>query len=255
MEVPRKLNFFPAKGGISQYYSPQAILHHRAVDYSTQCAIPTLAYVLAHEENHPTNTQSARGVDCIYLRPFNNSQGGHEVYSLQTKEVLIRRRVTEMPPTQAIIDRVHEIAISEGMKQLRFTSFSSIAGVDQPTIPGVPNNEENGDMPPLAPTNEDDSDSESEYDSEEEMEGNAYPEDDDPYQGDDPPSMNLVDGQGGQDGQDDPIEDNEPQVPEEQSEASGQSQSSDDDGSVGEEIPHHYQPTLRRSVRVPPVEE
>eukprot|EP00977_Amphora_coffeiformis_P023188 scaffold12392_cov145-Amphora_coffeaeformis.AAC.1 len=30
MEVARKLNFFPAKGGISPYYSPRAILHHRA---------------------------------------------------------------------------------------------------------------------------------------------------------------------------------------------------------------------------------
>eukprot|EP00977_Amphora_coffeiformis_P020517 scaffold8326_cov140-Amphora_coffeaeformis.AAC.6 len=43
MEVARKLNFFPAKGGISKYYSPRAILHHRAVDYNTQCAIPTLS--------------------------------------------------------------------------------------------------------------------------------------------------------------------------------------------------------------------
>eukprot|EP00977_Amphora_coffeiformis_P023448 scaffold13397_cov183-Amphora_coffeaeformis.AAC.7 len=65
LEVRRKLNFFPAKGGISTYYSPRAILHHRAVDYSSQCTIPPLAYVLAHKENNPANTQ-----------------GGHEVYSL-----------------------------------------------------------------------------------------------------------------------------------------------------------------------------
>jgi hypothetical protein len=29
----KKLNFFPAKNGISQYYSPRMILHQRNLDY------------------------------------------------------------------------------------------------------------------------------------------------------------------------------------------------------------------------------
>jgi hypothetical protein len=33
----KKLNFFPAKNGISQYYSPRMILHQRNLDYDKRC--------------------------------------------------------------------------------------------------------------------------------------------------------------------------------------------------------------------------
>jgi hypothetical protein len=33
----KKLNFFPAKNGISQYYSPRMILHQRNLDYDKHC--------------------------------------------------------------------------------------------------------------------------------------------------------------------------------------------------------------------------
>eukprot|EP00977_Amphora_coffeiformis_P022931 scaffold11877_cov125-Amphora_coffeaeformis.AAC.1 len=123
------------------------------------------------------------------------------------------------------------------MKKLRFTSFSSIAGVDQPTIPGVPAEDDGDDTPPLAEPTEEYSDSESEDEGEDE-EGDyneAYLiEDDDPYTGHNPhPVMDQ-----------DPIEENSAAPADEQSETAA-----DNEGSIGEEIPHQHQPQLRRSTR------
>lgn len=56
-ECARKLNFFPPKGGISQVYSPRGILHHRKLDYVKHCSVPFGAYVQAHDEPTPLNSQ------------------------------------------------------------------------------------------------------------------------------------------------------------------------------------------------------
>ena len=53
MDSARKLNFFPANGGISKYYSPREILHQRKLDYQKHCDIPIFAYVQAHDEPNP----------------------------------------------------------------------------------------------------------------------------------------------------------------------------------------------------------
>jgi hypothetical protein len=53
-ECTRKLNYFPAKGGCSLYYSPREILHELKLNY-VSCKIPQLAYVMAHDEPKPTN--------------------------------------------------------------------------------------------------------------------------------------------------------------------------------------------------------
>jgi hypothetical protein len=44
-----QLNYFPAKGGISPYYSPHVILTGRAVDYVQHCQFPFGAYVQANK--------------------------------------------------------------------------------------------------------------------------------------------------------------------------------------------------------------
>ena len=37
MESAKKLNFFPPKGGVSQYYSPRMLLHQKKLDYFKHC--------------------------------------------------------------------------------------------------------------------------------------------------------------------------------------------------------------------------
>jgi hypothetical protein len=84
MECAKKLNLFPPKGGISEYYSPHMILHQENIDYNKHCSIPFGTYVQASQQNNPTNTQKPRSLDCIYLCYLSNQQGGHEVFHLQT---------------------------------------------------------------------------------------------------------------------------------------------------------------------------
>ena len=57
-ESAPKLNLFPAKHGISSYYSPMAIVKNNRLDYSKHCLIPFGTYVQAHNEPDPTNMEA-----------------------------------------------------------------------------------------------------------------------------------------------------------------------------------------------------
>ena len=52
------LNYFPAKGGVSNFYSPKAILSGEAVHYKYYC-MPFGSYCQVHEENAPRNRMTA----------------------------------------------------------------------------------------------------------------------------------------------------------------------------------------------------
>jgi hypothetical protein len=83
-----RLNYFPTKGGVSPYFSPHVILTGRSLDFTKHCKFPFGAYVQANNEPQPTNTNAPRTIDCIYLRPFPNLQGGHEVMDLRSGRVI-----------------------------------------------------------------------------------------------------------------------------------------------------------------------
>jgi hypothetical protein len=78
------------KGGISKskYDIPQEILHNQKLDYNKHCNIPQFSYLQAHDVPNPTNSQAPRSIDCIYLRPLSNAQGGHELPHLSTGRVM-----------------------------------------------------------------------------------------------------------------------------------------------------------------------
>ena len=141
MEQARKLNLFPSKNGISAYYSPREILHQQKVDYAKHCMIPQFSYVQAHDEPKPSNTPAPRTLDCIYLRPLTNQQGGHELYNLKTGRVITRRKVTVVPITQAVIDTVNQLANNDDMQGLIIKSrtghilYNSISFVDYLDFP------------------------------------------------------------------------------------------------------------------------
>jgi hypothetical protein len=52
------LNQFPAKGGVSPYFSPQAIVTGDILDYDKHLSIPFGQYVQANNEPNPTNTEA-----------------------------------------------------------------------------------------------------------------------------------------------------------------------------------------------------
>jgi hypothetical protein len=66
MEAMMKLNFFPPKGGVSKYYSPQEILHHEKLDYMKQCSIPQFAYIQADDEPNPKPLKLLTAFTCIH---------------------------------------------------------------------------------------------------------------------------------------------------------------------------------------------
>jgi hypothetical protein len=59
MDSAKKLNFFPAKHGISEYYSPRMILHQRNLDYTKNCKFTFGTYVQAHDKPSLINNLSA----------------------------------------------------------------------------------------------------------------------------------------------------------------------------------------------------
>jgi hypothetical protein len=131
--------FFPARHGISKYYSPRMIVHHESLDYSKHCKYSYGTYVRGHDEPDPSNTNDPRSLDCIDLAYNPNQQGGHILLHLPTGRRIIRRNITLIPITPSIIRQVHSMAeedgITEGLKisnrygEVLFDS-TWIAGVD-----------------------------------------------------------------------------------------------------------------------------
>jgi Reverse transcriptase (RNA-dependent DNA polymerase) len=119
MECTRKLNFFPPKGGVSPYYSPRELVTNQRLHYSKQCTIPLLAYVQSAEDEQPRkNNQKSRALDCLYVRPLYNHQGGHQLYNIATGRMITRQRVTVVPITSSVITAIEMAAKADDQKGL-----------------------------------------------------------------------------------------------------------------------------------------
>lgn len=144
-ECTRKLNFFPSKHGCSAYYSPREILHGKKLNYEHECKIPQLSYVLVHDEPTPTNSMKPRALDGIYVRPISNAQGGHEILHLATNEVIVRRNVTVVPITEAVIQAVELLAKKDDVYSFKIESKRGVHLYDSSTA-GVDNEEDQDDL-------------------------------------------------------------------------------------------------------------
>ena len=61
------LNLFLIKKGVLFYLSPHVIMGGHGLDYNKYCIILFRAYIQAHQENDPTNTNTPCTIDAIYL--------------------------------------------------------------------------------------------------------------------------------------------------------------------------------------------
>ncbi len=132
-----QLNWFPAKGGISPYFSPHTIMTQRHIDYNKHCTIPFGAYVQAYNQNDPTNTNAPRTLDAIYLRPMMNKQGGHELMHLQTGKLIKRHSVKVVPMTELVIKAVEQMAAEQKMTGLKITGRNNVPILPADWIAGV----------------------------------------------------------------------------------------------------------------------
>ena len=139
MAATEQLHLFPAKGGVSAYYSPHMIMTGQDFNYNKHCQVPLGAYVQANEANDPTNTNAPRTIDAIYLTPMPNArQGGHLVMNLATGRETAATKVTELPVTEHVIKAVAKTAEQQGVKTLKITGRNKellhpahwVAGVD-----------------------------------------------------------------------------------------------------------------------------
>ena len=81
---------FPIRTGYLHITALNKFVHRAALTHEhSKCAIGT--YVQAHDEPLKTNSNTARTIEAIYLRPKDH---GHEVYDLHTERPITRRSVT-----------------------------------------------------------------------------------------------------------------------------------------------------------------
>jgi hypothetical protein len=167
----KKLNFFPAKNGISQYYSPRMILHQQNLDYNKHCQYAFGAYVVqAHDEPDPSNTSAPHTLDCIYLQYNDNEQGGHDLLHLQMNCMITCHRITSIPITPAIIKMAHRIAEKDGMsKGLKITNHTGQVLYNSTWIAGVDYDEDESNIKDYDHDSKEDEDSNDSDDDDEDM--------------------------------------------------------------------------------------
>ena len=115
-----KFNIFPAKNGISDYYSPETLVTGRVFDYNKHCQFEFGDYVQGNDYNDPRNDMRPRTIDGIYCRPTENGKG-HYLMDLQTgREVTRGGPITVIPLTETVKKRVEQMAKKQGHDKLKF---------------------------------------------------------------------------------------------------------------------------------------
>eukprot|EP00957_Ditylum_brightwellii_P166590 12681050-Ditylum_brightwellii.AAC.2 len=109
-----RLNAFAPKSGIPSTYSPQTILFGSNLNYKQHCKVPFGAYVQTHEENTPTNSMEDRSIGVIALGPSFSIQGGYKFLNLTAGQFINRKEFTKLPMPQSVINRVEELATTDG---------------------------------------------------------------------------------------------------------------------------------------------
>jgi len=101
------LNNIPKEG---QTHSPkEIIMGKQKIDVKFICKFPFGAYVQAHKDQEITNTMLPRTTGAIDLGP-SNLKGGHKFLSLETGDIIVRKRWTEMPVPTDVIIRLEEMS-------------------------------------------------------------------------------------------------------------------------------------------------
>ena len=69
IESPKKLNFFPARHGVSKHFSPRMIVYKENLDCSKHLEFALGECAQALDEPNIKNDNEPRTLDCLFLRP------------------------------------------------------------------------------------------------------------------------------------------------------------------------------------------
>ena len=101
--VVKCLNVFPQKGGISEHWSPRAIVTGRPLDCKTSCICSFGSFVQASHEPSPSDALATRSLDGIHLDDNDDKlAGGHKTAHLASGEEITCPKIAPVPITQEV---------------------------------------------------------------------------------------------------------------------------------------------------------
>ena len=109
------LNAFPLSSGI-QAMSPRTIVVGTNLSYTEHCRCPFGAYVQKHEDG-TNKTDRPQTLDAICLGPTGNAQGTYKFLNLATGKRIYRRKWTEIPASDWVIQRVNDLGRRDKAEQ------------------------------------------------------------------------------------------------------------------------------------------
>ena len=105
------LNQFPTKSGIYSNVGLRTIMSGIQYDYRKHCRVEFGQYYQVHEDKENKNrVDLSRTTGAIALKSSGNLQGGYRFMNLTTGGVITWHHFTEVPITDEVIKRVHELA-------------------------------------------------------------------------------------------------------------------------------------------------
>ena len=104
------MNAFPVKSGVSKKWSPRELISRHKLDAKLHCKAPFGAYCEVHTDPDITNTMEPRTKWGICLGPTGNMQGSYKFMSLSTGNKIVRRKFTEMPITESVMNQLNKWA-------------------------------------------------------------------------------------------------------------------------------------------------
>jgi hypothetical protein len=104
------MNAFPVKSGVSEKWSPRELISRHKLDAKIHCKTPFGAYCEVHTDPDITNTMEPRTKWGICLGPTGNMQGSYKFMSLSTGKKIVRRKFTEMPMTESVMNQIDKWA-------------------------------------------------------------------------------------------------------------------------------------------------
>ena len=119
------------------------------------------------------NTVAARTIDCVYLGPVSNKQGGHALLDVSTGRVITRPHVTKLPTMTLIIQAMERLAKNDAMTALKFTTRDGTHFETADWIEGGGDSDSDDSDEEWDPESDSDSDSDnSDSDNEEDSDNN-----------------------------------------------------------------------------------
>ena len=113
---------FPAKGGVSPYFSPYMLMNRRNVDDNKHCKFSFFGeYVQAYHKEVIKKDNKPRTIDCIYLKPNFSDAGAHWVMNIVTSACMHKQRLWTVPTTESVITAVESLGKAQGYKTLKLT--------------------------------------------------------------------------------------------------------------------------------------